>query len=267
MAEETLETCTYHIVRYVPNLLRDEWVNVGVLLVDPAGRLHARLLEEETDFARVRRLHPAADVPLLRALRGHFEAEAGRGQDGAAFVARLEDMLSDALQLGPQKAVLTAGVEAEVERLFHDQVEPPRYHLPGAIDREPNRAAIRSRARDVFRRNHLDGRLRFSVHVEEFTTPGDPYRLDFGWQNGVRGFLQAVPLARDSGQAKVLAFTADAVREKQPDAEFAAITEVAPQRGNRRHDFVTSLFESHRIELVPLGGLDEYARRLRTRLM
>jgi len=266
MAEESLATCTFRILRYVPNLVRDEWINIGVLLVDPSGQLHTRLLHEEADFARLRRLYPEADIPLLRALAGDFQERTRKPGDGPALMAGFEETLSNALQLGPQKAVLTANAEAELERLFHDQVEPAVYRGSGAAEREPNRAIIRRRAGEVFRRNHLDAVLRFSVHVDEYTTPGDPFRLDFGWQNGVHGFLHSVPLARDAGQAKILAFTADAVRAKDPAAEFVAVTEAAPQRGNRRHEFVAGLFEAHRIDMVPLAGLDEFARRLRMRL-
>ena len=266
MAEENLLTCTYRVLRYVPNLLRDEWMNIGVLLVDPEGRLHAQLLQEEADYARLRRLYPEADVPLLRALTGDFQARVGRPGDGAALVAGFEETLSNALQLGPQKAVLTANAEAELARLFHDQVEPAVYRGTGAAEREPNRAVIRRRAREIFHRNHLDAVLRYSVHVDEFTSAGDPFRLDFGWKNGVRGYMHSVPLSRDAGQAKVLAFTADAVRSREPDAEFVAVTETTAQRGNRRHDFMAGLFEAHRIEMVPLAGLDSYARKLRARL-
>jgi aspartate/methionine/tyrosine aminotransferase len=75
-----------------------------------------------------------------------------------------------------------------------------------------------------------------------------------------------VALGRDSGQAKVLAFTAAAVREKIPDAEFTAITEVPPLRGNSRHEFTVSLLEASHIQVVPLAGLDQYARALGSRL-
>jgi hypothetical protein len=266
MANETLETCTYRILRYVPNLLRDEWMNIGVLLVDPGGQLHARLLQEESDFARLRRLHPAADVTLLRGLEADLESKAAQRGGGATLMASLDDALSNALQLSPQKAVLTVNAEAELERLFYDQVEPAVYHAAGAGEREHNRASIRSRARRIFERAHINGRLRYGVKVEEFTAAGDPFRLDFGWQNGTRGFLHSVALGRDSGQAKVLAYTAAAVREKIPDAEFTAITEVPPQPGNRRHEFAVNLLEASRIQVVPLAGLDEYARTLSRRL-
>lgn len=266
MAEENLLTCTFRILRYVPNLVRDEWMNIGVLLVDPEGRLHARVLQEESHYARLRRLYPSVDVAVLRALEADLEAKASQPGAGAAVMAGLDDTLSNALQLSTQKAVLTANAEAELERLFHDQVEPAVYRASGASERDHNRASIRYRARQIFERAHINGRLRHGVRVEEFTAAGDPFRLDFGWQNGTRGFLHSVALGRDSGQAKVLAYTAAAVREKIPDAEFTAITEAPPQRGNARHEFTVSLLEASHIQVVPLAGLDQYARALGGRL-
>ena len=76
MPDEMLQPCAYHVVRYQPNLIRDEWVNIGVLLLDPAsGRVRQRWLEEAADFARLRRLHPAADEELLMRLPAEFERQ------------------------------------------------------------------------------------------------------------------------------------------------------------------------------------------------
>ena len=69
MPEEIRNTYRYRILRYTPNLIRDEWVNIGVLLEEiperadgtghSEGPRHAvRLIEEASEIARVRRLHP-----------------------------------------------------------------------------------------------------------------------------------------------------------------------------------------------------------------
>ena len=77
MSEEPKNLFRYRILRYMPNLLRDEWVNIGVLLEETsperpaprlAMRLAMRLIEEPGEFARVRRLHPDADEDYLRGL-------------------------------------------------------------------------------------------------------------------------------------------------------------------------------------------------------
>ena len=66
----TDRTLAYRVLRYTPNLVRDEWVNIGVLVFDPeSGERRMRLIEEPEEYARVRRLHPRADEELLRALR------------------------------------------------------------------------------------------------------------------------------------------------------------------------------------------------------
>jgi hypothetical protein len=80
----------HRIVRYAPSRLRDEWINIGVLLFDPqTGERRLRLIEEEEEYNRVRRLHPQADESLLRALRDHLESRfaAAAPSDGGAAPA------------------------------------------------------------------------------------------------------------------------------------------------------------------------------------
>ena len=87
--EGDLRACAYHVVRYLPNLVRDEWVNIGILLFDPAnGRILRRMMEEPGEFARVRRLHPGADEELLRRLPEEFDAQFAAGARPARWRAK-----------------------------------------------------------------------------------------------------------------------------------------------------------------------------------
>ncbi len=81
--------CAYRVLRYTPNLVRDEWLNIGVLLFDPStGERRLRLIEEQEEYNRVRRLHPQADETLLRALRDdledRFQSEADKSSNGSS---------------------------------------------------------------------------------------------------------------------------------------------------------------------------------------
>src|SRR5580700_2051076 len=109
-----LRPCAYHVVRYTPNLVRDEWVNIGILLFDPAGgRLLQRMVEEPAEFARIRRLHPAADEELLRRLSDDFALQSAAADNNAqSYIARLEQTLSNTLQLSPQKGLLAEEMES-----------------------------------------------------------------------------------------------------------------------------------------------------------
>jgi hypothetical protein len=276
MPEENRRTLRYQVLRYTPNLIRDEWVNIGVLLEEvpaesrPAApgipRRAMRLIEEASEIARVRRLHPAADESLLRALSAEFDARLRAPEiETAAYIAKLGDTLSNVLQFSPQKAVLAEDFDAELDRLFRDHVAPPAAVRGGVV--ENTRGWIRARLNDVFRRHRILAKLERSVRVEEFTQPGDPLRLDYAYRyNGTRGYLHAVALGRDPAQAKVLAYTAECIRARAANSELAAITEVEPVPENPRHQFVARLFAEQHISIVSLNRIEKFAEALRPRL-
>jgi hypothetical protein len=258
---------TYRVLRYTPNLVRDEWVNIGVLLHDAAGgRLRLRLVEEESELGRIRRLHPAADQNLLRALAAHLEDEIQRhAGDYALYVARLEETLSNVLQLSPGHGLAGEDFDAELDRLYQEYVASP----PGRLTRwlESSRGSILKAAREIFQRAGILPQMKRRVPIEQFTYKGDPLQLDYGYQrNGTRGFVHALSLARDPNQAKVLAYTAERVRAHLGGCEFTALTEAEPQGENPRHQFIAGLLREQEIELVAPARLAGWASRLRPEL-
>ena len=263
--EEQRDLFRYRILRYTPDVIRDEWVNIGVVLEQSQGaRLAVRLIEEPAEIARVRRLHPQVDEALLRALPAEFEARlAAPAAEAAARLAKLDDTLSNALQFSPRKAVYAQDFDAELDRLFRDHVAPPPRARGGIA--ESTRAWIKARINDVFLRRRVP-RLERGIRVDEFTQPGDPLRLDYAYRNGVRGYLHAVALGRDPSQAKVLAYTAERIRARLPQSEFTAITESVPAPGNLRHQFIEGLFKEQNIAIVPLNHIERFAEDLRRRL-
>lgn len=274
MAEEQQRTLHYRILRYTPNLIRDEWVNIGVLLEETLEdaqrrraslRRAARFVEDDADLARIRRVHPAADRNLLRSLGDEFERQlAAPEAEVAVYLEKLGQTLSNAVQFSPQRAVLAADFDAEMERLFRTYVaRPPAAR--SAADRA--RTWIRDRLETIFRRHRILDKMERGIRVEEFTQPGDPMRLDYGYRyNGTRGYLQMVSLDRHPSQAKVLAYTAEQMRRRLQGAEFAAITDVEPVAENRRHQFVARLLEEQNISLVPPNRVEKFAENLRARL-
>lgn len=284
MAEITRETgppleqaLAYHILRYVPNLVRDEWVNIGVLVFNPqTGERRLRLIEDQDEYNRVRRLHPRADEALLRALRDTLQsrldagvASAGHGP-GIAWqnvLSKWDDTLSNALQIAPQKGVLAGDLDAEIERLYADHVAVPRSAaragLPGS------RASIRSWSNQVFRHASIWSRLEKYVPIAEFTFPGDPGRMDYSYRrNGTRGFVQTLSVSRAPQEAKTLAYNVQRISAKAPyKTEFTAITDLALVAENERHRFVRDALQDAGIEPVPTEGLAVWVAKLRPSLL
>jgi hypothetical protein len=276
MPDEQLQVLRYRILRYTPNLIRDEWMNVGVLLEQisaappstgvPAARRAVRMLDDERGFNRLRRLHSSVDENLLRSLGPEFEARLGGAEEDAGkYLAKLEDSLSNVLQFSPQRAVLGENFDAELDRLYREHVAPPPQARRSVV--ESTKEWIHLRLNDIFSRRKISNKIERGIRVDEFTQPGDPFHIDYGYRyNGTRGYLHAVPLGRDYSTAKVYAFTAERIRTKVTHAEFSAVTEVPPSPENRRHEFILRLFEDQQITVLPLSRVEAFTESLVSRL-
>jgi len=288
MNESSLEsiqserTCAYRILRYTPNLVRDEWVNIGVLVYDPrSGERRLRLIEEQEEYNRVRRLHPDADESLLRALRDNLEdrfdsarSSNGHGTNGGGsggraleeLLGRWDDTLSNALQLAPQKGVISSDLDAELERLYGDHVALPRF--PGRIGAPGSRAQMRSYCSQVFRQTRLWNRIQKSVRASEFTFSGDPMRLDYSYRrNGTRGFIQTLSVSRAPADAKGIAYTFEDIAAKSSrKTEFAVVTDIDLREQNDRNRFVDRTLRDAGIEPVPLDHFAVWVGKLKPML-
>lgn len=265
MTEPERKTFEYRILRYAPNLLRDEWVNIGVLLESADGAQRGVRILDEEHLPRVRRLHPEADLDLLRALPQEFSSRlAGPADAVAKDLARWNDTLSNALQFGPMKGLRAEDFEAELARLYDEQVGPPPRARGGFA--ESARSWIRSKLRDVFRRHRILDKMKANVRVEEFTHPGDTFKFDYAYRDGVQGYLQSVLLGRDLLQCKALTYTAEHIRRADPAAQFTALTDVDPSPGDRRQQFIVQLFEEQKIRIVPMNHVERFAEDLRRQL-
>lgn len=272
------QALAYHVLRYVPNLLRDEWVNIGVLVFNPeTGERRLRLMDEQDEYNRVRRLHPWADEELLRALRDHLEKRldsSGNGNGGVRseipwqkVLSKWDETLSNALQIAPQKGVLADDLDQELERLYTDHVAVPRRNLRHGLP--GGRAGIRAYCAQVFRQARVWDRIERSIRVAEFTFAGDPSRMDYSYRrNGTRGFVHTLSVTRAPQDAKSLSYNVRHIAEKAPyHTEFAAVTDVVLSRDNDRHRFVIDALREVGVEPVPMEGLAVWVARLRSSLL
>jgi hypothetical protein len=274
MTETTKESvqnergCAYRILRYSPYRMRDEWLNIGVLVFDPrTGERRLRLIEDQDEFTRVRRLHPGADEALLRGLRAELEArfESTLTLDGGLpeLVEKWDNTFSHAFQLAPQTGAISNDLDAELERIYDDQVAvlraPAHFGAPGT------RAQMRSYCSQVFRHAQLWDKVQKSVRASEFTFPGDPMRIDYSYRrNGTRGFIHTLSVSRAPGDAKGIAYTAEQIAAKASlKTEFAAITDIALTDQNDRNRFVDRTLRDAGIEPVPLDHFAVWIGKLK----
>ena len=148
------------------------------------------------------------------------------------------------------------------ERLYADHVAPQygatRVGAPGT------RAAMRSYCAQVWKSAHLWERLEKGVRAQEFTFPGDPMRIDYGYRrNGTRGFVQTLSVSRSPGEVKSLAYTVQRIRHKVKSSEFTAVTDVPLLAENERHKFVQETLRDAGVDAVPMEGFAVWTAKLR----
>ena len=275
----TERTFAYRILRYTSNLVRDEWVNIGVLLFDPgSGERRLRLIEEPEEFRRVRRLDPHADEALLRDLRADLEdrlARAGElftnsdipgaGNGDASWqklVLKWDEILDNALQLAPQKGTAASDLDAELERLYADHVAPQ--HAPTRVGVPASGGVLRNYCDQVWKQAGIWERIEKNIRLAPFTFPADPARMDYGYRrNGTRGFVQTLSVSRAPNDAKSLAFNVEHIRRKISSSEFTAVTDVPLLTGHKRHDFVQGILRDARVDMVPVEAFAVWVAKMK----
>ena len=264
----------HRILRYAPSVLRDEWLNIGVLIFDPqTGERRLRVIEDEEEFRRVRRLLPRVDETLLQKLRDDLESKLEASLQGqntpeelGKLLAKWDETFTNGVHFAEPKGTLATDLDAELELLYADRVAVPR--VRGRIGVPGSRSSVRQYCSQVFRQAHLWNLLQKSVRVEEFTYPGDPMRLDYGYRrNGMRGFVHTLSVSRAPRDAKELAYTVKHIADKAAFAtEFAAVTDVPLAADNPRHRFVRDTLRDVGVEAIPMEGLAVWVAKLRPML-
>jgi hypothetical protein len=267
--------CEFSLIRYVPDVVKGEFANIGVILreaVREAGRAEAATVQFTRDWSRVRCLDPNADVELLESLEAEIAERLRAGVNvrvnAKPMLQLLEDTLSNSVQLTEMRGTLAESLVAEMEQLMRMYVEPLK--APAARRKASGRTAIAGRMRDEFERAGVWGLMRKRIAASEYTRPGDPLKIDCGYRNGRVRMFQAVSLENDAESAKGLAYSADALRAgvgrvEGIELELTAIIEpIASVSDAEMYGFGVGAMESAAIRVLTtadLGRVAETARR------
>jgi len=205
--------CEFALVRYVPDVVKGEFTNIGVVLRE-AGSAEVRV-RFTRDWARVRCMDAEADLALLESLETEIAEKAGSALVGQkTLLELLGDSLSNSVQMTEMQAAIgiSAGsLSAEMDFLMKMYVETLKG--PKARRAASGRVALVGEMRDVFERAGVWGLMRKRIAASQYTRKGDPLKIDCGYRNGKVRMFQAVSLESDAEMAKGMAYSAAALRE------------------------------------------------------
>src|SRR5271166_4577117 len=271
----SLKQCEFFLLRYVPDVVKGEFVNVGVVLLEngDGGFTDVRFTR---DWRRVRCLDPEVDIELLES----YEAELRRLLQSRLpevinyrgpmsrrewLLAQMEQSFSGALELAPMNAVLTESPTAELGKLAQAYLES------AARGRrvQAGRRVIFNTMRDAFEQVGVWELILKNIEVARYTRKGDPLKIDCGYRvpgagveaSGVIHLFHALSLATDVDSAKVLAFSYSDLREG-----LNAVTEDGLDLQDEGVAFALATLQNSEIAVARVSEMPQIAERARVEL-
>jgi hypothetical protein len=263
--------CEFSLIRYVPDVVKGEFANIGVVLRE-AGREGFAAVRFTRDWSRVRCMDPDADIELLELLESEIAARLESGVnvrvDAKPMLQTLEDSLSNSVQLTEMRGTLAESLPAEMEQLLRMYVEPLK--APSTRRKSSGRTVIAGQMRDGFERAGVWRLMRKRIAAAAYTQAGDPLKIDCGYRNGRVRMFHAVSLENDVEGAKGIAYSAEALRagvlrSEGAELELTAVVErISTVTDQEQYGFGVSVMEREAIRVLTvadLGRVAETARR------
>ncbi len=263
-----LKQCEFILLRYLPDALTEEFVNIGVLLVeagpDGGGFAGVRFTR---DWRRARCLDPGLDLELLSQMESDLRRQLARA-DRRMVLSKMQDYCSNGIQLAAPKACLTADPAAELEALARMYLEHRR---PGPRERSARQRIFRQ-MRAAFEQAGVWELMHKKIAAAEYTHKGDPLKIDCGYRpNGVLRMFHALPLAPEVDSAKALAFSFPELRagmasKRNLKAELTAIVEPDLDREDEAISFALAMLARSDIAVAGAAELPRFAEMARQEL-
>ena len=266
--------CEFMVLRWVPDVVRGEFANVGVILREarPGGRMLVRFARSSS---RVRAVDPTVDTGLMEEIAEELAQRLPavmQDDETRPLLDVLLSSFSNGLQVTEPRACLAESLDAEMDRLLTMYVEPA-VRVREARGEATGRAALVRGMRREFEQVGVWALLRKGIAAAEYTGAGDRLRIDCGYvvEEARRArMFQAVSLAGEVDGAKVLAFSAARLREgvrRVDGAELELMAVVEPESAASSvegYRFAVSAMEGAAIRVVTtaeMAGVAEMARR------
>jgi hypothetical protein len=266
-----LKQLEFFLLRYSGDVTKGESINLGVVAIAPDNG-------DEGGFADVRfirnwrRLHcfdPLADVEEVLAIEREVRQDLLDPEKRAQLLKRLSDSYSNVIRFDHLQGCLTQSPALELEKLSAMYLE-----TPAGIERREltGRQRILNVMRDELEKAGVLAMMQANVPMAEYTKPGDPLKLDFGYSSGDGfQFLHAVSLATRVEQGMILAarFPQIAAGMQQKKQVRAWLTSVVDDELDDSRDdvgFALEMMKENGIVVVRVAQMPRIAEEIRLEL-
>jgi DUF3037 family protein len=259
----------FFLLRYMPDAVKEEFVNIGLVMIEPAANGGFADVRFAKDWRRLRCLDPDADLDILESLEREIRRQLPSLTDREALFKRLQDSFSNLIQISPLKACLSEQPAVELGVLSTMYLDTPS---------RPGRSVVSGRQeivrvmRDSFEQAGILQLLVQEFAVEKYTRPGDPLKIDFAYSVNERfNMLHAVSLKANVEQAVTLAYRFPKIEEgllrmDKAKATLTAVLDDGLDLGEQDVAFALGVLEENRVQVAFASEMPRIAETARLEL-
>ena len=259
----------FFLLRYMPDAIKEEFVNIALVMIEPAANGGFADVRFAKDWRRLRCLDPEADLEILESLEREIRLQLPSLTDREALFKRLQDSFSNLIQISPLKACLSEEPAAELvvlSRMYLDTAHRSARSVASG------RQEIVRVMRNSFEQSGILQLLVQEFAVEKYTRPGDPLKIDFAYSVKERfSMLHAVSLKASVEQAVTLAYRFPKMEEgllrtENAKATLTAVVDDGLDVSEQDVAFALGVLEENRVRVAFASQMPEIAERLRLEL-
>jgi len=104
----------FFTVRYVPDRLKAEFVNLGIVIFAPTKTVEFCAVHFIENWSRVEALDADADIPALRSLVGNLTKNLRRRSTRVQTLRLIQESFSNTLQLSEKQTCVTSNYKRDI---------------------------------------------------------------------------------------------------------------------------------------------------------
>jgi hypothetical protein len=269
-----LKQLEFYVLRYVPYVVRGDFISIGGLLVEPRPNGFGFAdIAMTSDWRRVQCLDRQVDIEVLQSLEPYIRMQLQHSQDVGMLLHKLADSFANMIQMSPREVCLAEDPARELKMLCSIYLEePPSDIMPAAPRPKSEHAMILAGIEDALTQAGIWGLRIEKVSAAQYTKKkGDRLVFDFGYLVGTEvRFFQAVPLRTNFNQAIAVNIArhfpkvADCMHaENGARASLTAVIADNLDRTNPEIEFALDAFKDNNVKVAAVADMPSIANETR----
>ncbi len=271
-----------YLLRFLPHPLRDDFVTVGVLLLESDGGFAE--VRFTRDWRMLQSVAPDVDLEWFGMVESEIRGKLGSLRRREDLMQLVSEKFGTMLDVAPAKAVLTEDPAKEMEVLSSMYLVP--MERGERAQQRTGRVAIVSTMKEAFAEAGVLKLMQRDLNVVKYTGQGDPFRIDFGYRAGSAvkmfhavslhpikprpGLMGSPVVAANVDQAMALAYRYSRVeagmRQEQLEASLTAVVDQGMTILDEKTRFAIGMLEQNSVRVRTVGEMAEIAGEVRREL-